>query len=296
MRTIAAALLLTAGLGAAQPVPRLETDEPRAFGYQVGDRVQREVVLHLPDGWTLDADTLPKPGARGRPLELRRVERDTQAEAGGTRHRLTLHYQVFLAPASVRTLEMPPLRLGIAGPARREELRIDAWPVTVAPLVPEEVSPRTGLGELRPDREPARVDAAPLQRRLVVWAGLATLCLAGLALIHLGLPWHARRHRPFGRAWAGLRRLAAEADDAQWRAACRALHAALDASAGEVVFEHTLARFVAARPAFAPLHDELRRFLQLSQREFFAAAPRERDDARWLVGLARRCRDAELAS
>ncbi len=287
--------LLLAGV-AAQGVPRLEADEPRAFGYQVGDRVQRALVLHLPEGWSLDEASLPRPGARGQPLELRRIERAAQREAGGTRLRLTLHYQVFLAPTTVRTLEMPPLRLALAGPARAEELRVEAWPVTVAPLVPEEVSPRTGLGELRPDREPPRIDAAPLQRRLQLWGALAVLCGAALAFIHLGLPWWARRHRPFGRAWAQLRRLAPEADDAQWRAACRQLHAALDATAGEVVFEHTLERFVAVRPAYAPLRDELRRFLQLSQREFFAAAPREPGDARWLVGLAQRCRDTELAT
>lgn len=296
MKRLAATLLLAAGLAAAQPLPRLEVDEPRAFGYQVGDLVQRELVLHLPEGWSLDPDSLPRPGARGRPLELRRVERELQHEGGGTRLRLVLHYQVFFAPTAVRTLEMPAFRLPLAGPERGEDLRVEAWPVTVAPLVPEEVSPRNGLGELRPDRAAPRVDSAPLQRRLLLWAALAALCGAGLLLIHLGLPWWARRHRPFGRAWDSLRRLAPQADDAQWRAACRQLHAALDATAGEVVFERTLEGFVAVRPAFAPLRDELRRFLQRSQREFFADAPREPGDAQWLAGLARRCRDAELAA
>lgn len=296
MKRLAAPLLLAAGLAAAQPVPRLEADEPRAFGYQVGDRVQRELMLHLPEGWALDADSIPKPGARGQPLELRRVEHEVQREGGGTRQRLVLGYQVFFAPTAVRTFEMPSFRLVLNGPARSEELRVEAWPVTVAPLVPEEVSPRNGLGELRPDHAVPRIDSSPLQRRLGLWAALAALCGMALALIHLGLPWWARRHRPFGRAWQALRRLAPEADDARWRAACRQLHAALDASAGEVVFERTLDRFVAARPAFEPLRDELRRFLQRSQREFFADAPREPGDAQWLAGLARRCRDAELAS
>ena len=292
----AVALGLLAGVAAAQPLPTLEAGEPRAFGYQVGDLVQRELVLHLPAGWSLDTDSIPKPGARGRPLELQRVERDSAAEAGGTRERLRLHYQVLLAPVEVRTLEMPPWRLAVAGPQRREELRVEAWPVTVAPLVPLEVSPRNGLGEWRPDRPPPRPDLDAAPRRLQLWAGLAALCGLGLVLIHLVLPWHARRRRPFGRAWVALRALAPSADAAQWRAACRQLHAALDASAGEVVFEHALARFIAARPAFAPLQGELRRFLQLSQREFFADAPREADDARWLVALARRCRDAELGA
>lgn len=297
MKNAAAALLIAlAGSAAAQPVPRLESDEPRAFGYQLGDHVHRRVVLHLPDGWRLDADSIPKPGARGQPLELRRVERSEHGESGGTRHELRLDYQVFFAPTAVRTFEMPTFRLALRGPQRDEELRVDAWPVTVAPLLPLEVSPRTGLGELRPDRPPPLRDTAALQRRLAAWGTLAALLAAALAVLHGGLPWYARRHRPFGRAWGALRRLAPDADDAQWRSACKRLHAALDAAAGEVVFERTLPGFVAARPAFGALHDDLRRFLSLSQREFFAGGPREPGDALWLVGLAQRCRDAELGS
>lgn len=292
----ALALLLLAGAAIAQDSPRLETDEPRAFGYQVGDVVQREVRVHLPAGWTLEPDSLPKPGARGQPLELRALERESTQEAGGTRERLRLRYQVFFAPTAARTFEMPSFRLALRGPARSEELRVEAWPVTVAPLVPEEASPRNGLGELRPDRDAPRPDLATLRQRLLAWGVAAWVCIAGLLVIRFGLPWWARRHRPFGRAWADLQRLGPTADDTQWRSACRRLHAALDATAGEVLFEHGLERFVAARPAFAPLREELRRFLQLSQRVFFADAKPAAEDARWLVGLAQRCRDAELAS
>ena len=295
-RLLLTALLSAAGAAWGQPLPSVESDEPRAFGYQVGDRVQRRVVLYLPASWTLDADSLPRPGTRGQPIELSRVERQEQPERDGVRHELRLHYQVFFAPTEVRTFEMAPFRLVVHGPTRNEDLRVDAWPVTVAPLLPLEASPRTGLGELRPDRAPPSVDSAPTRHRLQLWAALAVLLAAALAVVRFGVPGWARRHRPFGRAWIALKHLAPGADDAQWRAACRRLHEALDRSAGEVVFERTLERFVAAHPAFAPLRVELQRFLQLSHREFFAGAPREAGDAAWLVGLARRCRDAELAS
>jgi hypothetical protein len=43
-----------------------------------------------------------------------------------------------------------------------------------------------------------------------------------------------------------------------WREACKAFHHALNRCAGEVVFEHGLARFVAAQPAFEPLRDDWR--------------------------------------
>jgi mxaA protein len=294
-RTAAAVLALAAAVRSADAagptVLDATTSEPRAFGYQVGDVVQRRIVVGVPDGLVLDAASLPRPGARGRALELRAVQRERAA--GGAREELTLEYQVFLSPPAVRTLEMPAFELRFDGRPRAQELRIDAWPVTVAPLVPVEVSPRRGLGELQPDVEPPAIDTLPAQRRLAAYGVALVLLLGGLAVVYFGLPWWGRRHRPFANAWRDLHALPAQPDDAAWRSACTRLHEALNTSAGEVLFEHGLQAFVRRRPAFAGLHDDIRRFLALSRRTFFADGARAPDDAAWLVGLARRCRDAE---
>jgi mxaA protein len=297
-RLVLGAWLLVAGAHAAGPAagPQVIAGEPRAFGYQVGDLVQRAVTVHVPDGWRLDASTLPRPGLRGQALELRRVGHRAFAEPGGQRHELELEYQVFLAPTVVRTLEIAPLRLRVEGAARTEELRVEAWPVTIAPLVPVEVSPRRGLGELQPDRAPPSIDTMTLRLRLQAVAVAAVLLLAYLAVVYVGPPWLARRRRPFGLAWLQLRGLRADADEAMWCAACQQLHEALNRSAGEVLFEHGLARFVARQPRYIPLRDDIARFLQLSRRQFFGAAGRDPDDATWLVALCRRLRDAERGS
>lgn len=287
-----AALCLASALH-AEPVPDVLTREPRAFGYQVGDLVRRDVVVFAPAGWTLNGESLPKPGARGQPLELRSVARTEQREDGGVRHQLQLQYQVFFAPSAVRTFDLPPLRLVLQGAVREATLHVDAWPVVVAPLVQAEAPARRGLGDLQPDREPFTIDLAPTQRWLRAWLALAAAALLALGLLHVALPALDRRRRPFAQAFAELRRLPSDADTARWRDACRRLHRALDRSAGEVVFEHGLQRFVGARPAFAPLRDDLQRFLQLSRREFFTGAARDATDAAWLVELSRRCRDAE---
>jgi mxaA protein len=287
-----AALYLAGPLQAAT-VPEVEAQEPRAFGYQVGDLVQRGVVVHVPEGWTLDLDSLPKPGARGQPLELRQVTRSEQREDGGVRHELQLHYQVFFAPTAVRTFELPPVRMLLHSPAREAPLRVDAWPIAVAPLGPAEVSARRGLGDLQPDREPFTIDLGPRQRALRLSLLLAAAAVLALLAVHVALPWLDQRRRPFAMAYAALRRMPPDSDTAQWRAACKQLHRALDRTAGEVVFERGLAQFVATRRAFAPLEDDLSRFLQVSRREFFAEAARDAASASWLVELSRRCRDAE---
>lgn len=288
----AAFALAALGARAAETL-QATTEEPRAYGHLVGDVVQRHIRIDVPDGLVLDEASLPRPGARGRALELRAVRRERAAG----RESLVLEYQVFLAPTAVRTLEMPPVLLRFEGRPRAQDLRIDAWPVTVAPLVPVEVSPRRGLGELQPDVDAPPQPTGPLRTRLLVWLVLAVLLSAALVVRHFGLPWWNRRHRPFARAWPALRGLAPGGDDAlSWRSACERLHAAFNESAGEVLFEHGIERFAARRPAFAALREDIRRFLAISRRGFFGDGGREPGDLAWLVDFGRRCRDAERLS
>ncbi len=288
-----AMLIGTVAPAPAADGPRVEASEPRAYGYQVGDLVRRHVSVHAPDGWRIDEATLPRPGRRGQALELRRAVIQTRSEPGGKRHDLMLEYQVFLSPATVRTIEIAPMRLRFDGAGRSEELLVEAWPVTVAPLAPVVVSPRRGLGELQPDRDPPLIDTSMRQLRLIGYGTGAALLLGWLAWLHFGPPWRAARNQPFGRAWRELRQLPADLPEPQWRGAVRLFHEALNRSAGEVLFEPGLERFLAGRPAFQGMRDDLVRFMRLSRAVFFADAPRASGDAAWLVELGRRCRDAE---
>ncbi|MBL0094924.1 MAG: hypothetical protein IPP50_23070 [Piscinibacter sp.] len=285
------ALAATLAQAAPEAVLRVEASEPRAYGYRVGDHLQRQVVVHVPEGWRLDEATLPRPGGRGQALELRHVTR--RGPAGSGRLELDLDYQVFLAPAQVRTVEIAPLRLRFAGASRIEEVLVEAWPVTISPLVPVQAPTRRGYGELQPDKPPPLIDTGAARRRLEWFAVAAALLLAWLAVVHLGPPWAAARNRPFGVAWRRLRGLASNPAEAAWREACVQLHEALNRSAGEVLFERGLDSFVARQPAFAAVRDELARFLQMSRAEFFGGAARQKDDGAWLRALCRRCRDAE---
>ncbi len=288
-----AGLLLASAMVQAAPeaVLRVEASEPRVYGYRVGDHVKRQVVVHVPEGWRLDEATLPRPGGRGQALELREVVR--RSADGGRRLELDLDYQVFLAPANLRTVEIAPLRLRFAAASRNEEVLVEAWPITIAPLVPTPAPTRRGYGELQPDKPPPLIDTGALRQRLLVFAVLAALLLAWLAVVHLGPPWAAARNRPFGVAWRRLRGLGANPADAPWREACVHLHEALNRTAGEVLFERGLDAFIARRPAFAAVRDDLARFLQMSRAEFFGGASRQKDDGAWLLALCRRCRDAE---
>jgi len=294
LASLAAAVLLTLSPGrhaeAAPAVLSARSDEPRAFGYSVGDVVSRRIDLQVPSGLKLDEESLPRAGVRGRALELQRVV--LRKSLAGVPVGLQLDYQIFLAPRDVRVLEMPPIELRFDGSPRPQTLRVDAWPVTVGPLAPLEPFAREGLGDLRPDRLPPLLSTHATRWRLAWEAGAALLLLGYLAHVYLVLPWSAQRRRPFGRAWAALRGLPPLPDPAQRRAAFERVHAALNETAGEVLFEPGLDRFLALRPRFVPLRDELVRFFADSRAEFFAGG-REPVDAHWLVRFCRRCRDLE---
>lgn len=272
-------------------VLRAIADEPRAFGYSVGDVVTRHIALQVPAGLALDRDSLPRAGARGRALELQRVVLHTTL--GGVADGLRLDYQVFGAPRQVRVLEMPPIELRFVGSPRPQTVRIDAWPVTVSPLAPVDAATREGLGELRPDTSPPLLPTAQPKLRLMVEAGAALLLLGYLAHVYLVMPWASQRRRPFGRAWEMLKALPARPDAAQRRAAFERIHAALNETAGQVLFAPQLDAFFARLPRFAPLRGELSRFFEHSRNEFFAPGGTETVDGGWLVALARRCRDLE---
>jgi len=288
--------------GAAHASVSVEADQPRAFGYTVGDRVERRVTVRASAGLTLDEATLPDVGRQGKALELRELQRQVFREAGGgQRHEMRFVYQVFLAPAATRTLEMPPVvlrfRAAATNPAARsEDARIDAWPLTVSPLVPVEVSPRRGLGEWQADAAPPLIDTAPARKRLLVCAVVLVGLLGYLLAVFVLLPWLGRQSRPFERAWRAVRATPAAASEAQRRTALREVHSALNQTAGQVLFAGGVDDFIARHPRYAPLREELLGFFARSQQAFFAQPAAGGDAAAlgpWLLAFCRRCRDIE---
>ena len=290
---LAAALALCGGGAGAATVATATVQEPRAFGYSVGDVVSRVVTVQVPAGLELDEASLPQGTRPGQAIELRRVSQRSFWQADGRRHELTLDYQVFLSPPELRTLELPPVILHLKGSARVEELRVDAWPLTVGPLAPVDPWLREGLGEMRPDAPPPLIDTAGAQRRLTAYGVAGLLLLGYLAHVYLGLPWAARRRRPFTLAWRDLRSLPRAASAERRQEAFRRLHEALNQTAGQVVFEPDLDRFIAAHPQFTSLRGELLLFFQRSREQFFAGGATAAEHEPWLVGFCRQCRDAE---
>ncbi|WP_428423993.1 hypothetical protein [Methylibium sp.] len=291
-------VLMWSGIGTAgaeeDPAPIVaQVSDPRAFGHLVGDMLTRTIVLDVPDRLRLDEASLPSTGRIGQSFELRRVERSWLPTLTGRRYTLVLDYQVFRAPREPSVLDLPSFTLHFAGTPRAEELRIDFAPVGMTPLAPVEAPLRAGLGNLRPDAPPPRVDTRPERLRLGLYALLALLPLGHLAMVYLGWPWWQRRHRPFARARRRMQELPVTGPTGEWLEAWRALHVALDATANRVLHAGAVDRFVAERPAYAALRGDLALFFERSERFFFGGQIPIEADRLWLREFCQRCFDAE---
>jgi mxaA protein len=257
----------TLGVAAGDAVAVVE--EPRAFGHTVGDLLVQRVRLGA-DGPAGAANewVLPSGGRVDVWLERRPARIETAAD--GSRW-LVLAYQVTNAPVAVTQAELPALVLRTrAG----DVLRVPAWPISVGPLAPDAAFGAGGFAAMQPDRTPAPLALAPIERRIGLGlAGLVATLIAWLAW------WIARNRRdaarlPFARAWREFRRQgmtngeAGGCDDRD--AAWRIVHRALNETAGFVVQSSSLPRLLTRAPWLEPLRAQLEQFYLRSEARFFS--------------------------
>ena len=147
---------------------------------------------------------------------------------------------------------------------------------------------------MSPLRGPLLLDAAPEKQRLKVLVTVLALALLGLLYILGRRAWLPMMGGPFAQAYRALNKLA-KTDEGLQKGVTR-MHAALNATAGNSVFNDTLDGFLANKTRFAPVSADLQRFFDLSRHVFFeSAASAQTSDAKlaWLKHFCRRCRDCE---
>jgi mxaA protein len=283
---LALSAMASPALGAGAATVRQQTlpasvEQPRAFGYTVGDLLTQRILLGQPGAPFVLAE-LPRIGRVGSSLWRRRSEERIDPRG---QHVLQIEYQLINTPQALALWYLPRLRLAARDGA--SALLVPPAPFTVGPFTPPQPYDNPALPALQPDVAPALVDLAPIDRRI---RGAAIGTAAVLALWALAAAWYwlrRGRHLPFARAVPAMQRLAAT-DALAMR---RRLHQALNESAGEVVRGSALARLLQARPGLRPEAAALALFLEQSQAVFFAAQPAPASAA--VLALARRLRRLE---
>jgi mxaA protein len=260
---MAVALLGLAACASARAIDAMPAtvEQPRPFGYAVGDVLAQRVLLEAA-GRAFEPAALPAPSRLGVWFE-RRVARVDRAPDG--RRWLEVDYQLVNAPPAQAVVRLPAWDL--AGRVPGTALHVAAWPVSVSALTVK-AAPGTGAWQVRPDRPPPPMPVRALRRQLLSWSVALAGCLAAWMAWFAWRSWRAAATQPFAAALRELRGLDDDAHPAAWRA----LHGAFDRTAGEVLREATLARLFQRAPHLAPLQARIRAFYAQSAGRFFGAA------------------------
>ena len=276
----------------------VDTRVDRAYGYLLGDIITAEASVTIPAGMTLDPDSLPLPGRVSGWLHLLSAD----ARRDGDRITLARRYLVTASADTVSLIWLPRVELRFLAQDGRSPSSstgdsresIDTVAVAISPITAESAFTRNGLGELRPDRPPARPDLARIDRWLRL--AVAALLLAGSVAILLRL--RERRQgggAPFRAAARELGRLArGDGPRAENLAqGYRALHRAFDRFAGRTLLSADVDDFVNAHSAMSGRRDAIRDFYARSDARFFATTAEgaetrhSRDELKALRDLAK---------
>jgi len=244
--------------------------EPRAFGYLLGDVLTQRILLQDGDR-EIGSVTPPSLGRTDTWLERRRVRTETDDEG---RRWMAIDYQVVNVPTALTQIALPALTLPSSSGAT---LRVAEWPISIGPATPANPFNAGDLQALRPDRQALPLPIAPLRRQAGIAAGLSLLTLFSWA----GWWWwrNARESArlPFARAWRQMRRMQRTQRDPEPRMdastdAWLCLHRALNETAGHVVHGGSLPALFARAPYLQPLRAQLEQFYRQSAERFFVRA------------------------
>lgn len=266
-------------------------------GYSVGDILEREITLEVKKPYKLIDSSLPIVGYEKRykgqtlGVDLSSISHAKDEHQDSTTHHIKLAYQVFTNNVVAKHAALPAEYIRLIKNGKVAQYRIPSWDFVVSPL--SIFGAVKVENDMSPYRGPLLLDASQDKLRLQLLIGVVGLCLLGLLYILGKYTWLPRMGGPFAKAYRDLRKFPHSQEGLQQ--AVSRMHLALNTTAGQSVFSDTLEQFIAHKPAFKTVHDDLDQFFQISRQVFFepAAAQQVSDPQAWLKQFCRRCRDCE---
>ena len=294
MRALAVyVFMLLACPGAAYAKARLvDVEEPKQFGYFIGDVLERTALIELSGADRLVTASRPEPGQIKYWLWLRNVQTEELSRQGRRFLKVRLAYQIFYAPLQPQRLTLPSVSLLFRSESGETKTTLPPFTFLAAPL--RELTSRQGGGErdeadeiprLMPDAQP-QLRSTARERTTMLLSSMAGVLAFGLLLYHQAWwPFGARRRRPFtvaARQIAALKRSAITDLDTDLRGVLRpaflAMHRALDETAGQRLLANDQPSFFAEHPGLVSRRGEIGRFFEASGALFFAEDAKRAED------------------
>ena len=235
--------------------------QPRPFGYVLGDTLTQRILLRLA-GQEFEPVAFP-PTERAGLWFARRSSKVERGEDG--RRWLAIDYQLVNAPQTLMTVNLPAVTLkSKAGSV----LAVPEWPISVAPLTPRAAFAKGGLQELRPDHAAPVLPTLKLQRQLEIWLSAFALSVVLWFGWWLLRALRAAANQPFASALREIRRTG-DNNAPAWLA----LHRAFDRTAGRALQTTTLPVLFKRAPHLKPQRAAIEQFYAESNQRFFGVAP-----------------------
>ncbi len=263
LRTVMTLLTLTTSVaGTAGHAASLESpvEQPRPFGYFIGDMVSQTVAL--PAGLNASsAITLPESARLNQWFE--RIDSRIVTTANDRRW-IEIRTQIINSPAEPLRASLPAISIDIPG---HGPVQIPAWSLAISPLGPGGDSTADGGRSIRPDKPATLLIHEPLPGRFQRWLWALALVMAGWMI---WLLWRNRTDRnrlPFEQAWHAIRGLQYPAQRFE---AWQQLHQAFNQTAGRTVQLAQIDQLFSSAPFLAAQRTRIEHFYRASNDCFFA--------------------------
>ena len=252
---------------AERVVEQLEVQQPRGFGYLIGDKFKRVVDFRLRKPYRLDATSLPVAGRLTHWLAMETPQVEQQDTNHSTQYRIQIIYQLVNISPDEQDISLPEHRLQYGDGKEILQALVPATRIRVS------VISDFGHDDLRPDRAPTVMP--PHYTRMGALGVILVGALAGLATLRFGFLFGQGR-APFAQARRALTKYRTQGwDDARYGEALKGVHQAFNATAGKTVFGESLEVFFVGNARYAVLDHKIREFFTRSSAYFYAAGSRE---------------------
>lgn len=277
-----------------------EVNPERNVGYTVGDILERTIILDIKKPYQLLDTSLPIVGYERRykgqlvGINLSGIRHEHEEFEDFNRHTLHLAYQVFTNKVVAKPAILPPEIVKLQNGKEIVQYRIPSWQFAISPI---SVYGAVKIEyDMSPLRGPLLLNSETNTLHLKILVTILALSLLGLLYIFGKYTWLPRMGGPFARAYRQVSKLRRHRDEHSLQTAVSQVHEALNRTAGQSVFNDTLDAFLARKPAFVPIREELVKFFGLSRQVFFepqAAHEAGSEPLAWLQKFCRHCRDCE---
>lgn len=280
------------GTQAAKPpvIEILQLDNPnRSTGLQVGDLLERRLLVKVAQPYQLAASALPLKGELHDGIELADIHLEKQAAEAATLYTLSMRYQVFATATTPAILQLPAMQIALNGGPEALTIKVPAWRFWFSPLAVADI--RLAKAALQPQAPPSPLPLSEDYLYLAVAIGLLIAGLGGLIYVHAEGRWLPFMGGAFARAYRQIRRLP-RSPQHETQALLR-LHQAFDQVYGASLFTAGIDDFIAGHPQFRPARDDIATFFSRSGQRLFSGRSTDARLFDELLALARRLRHCE---